>query len=303
MIKKAILTGACGYIGSTFAKRILLDGVKVYGVGQNQDVLNSLKQYGNFIPVIADFEQYGSLQEFIDDRDFDMFWHFAWQGTSARTEAYKNPNIQVKNINAACDAAASAVKLNCLKGCFVSSHYQFFKGIDADVSFNPVTYGIAKKCAADMFKCILFNNNIGCANIIFPNIIGVGDKQDTAVVYFIKRLLANEPINLVSGKYREDWIYMDDLIEGIVHAAKTKKKYADYFIGHRDITTFKEKLTAMKSILNSKSELQFGTYPEKCYVDYNQCDLDALYADSGFEVKDDFEANIRKIAEWLRKIQ
>jgi len=298
-MKKVIVTGASGFIGGTLAKKLLSRGVKVYGVGQNQEKLNSLKQYGDFIPVTTCFEQYNSLHDLINDRDFDMFWHFAWQGTSAGTDSYKDYSVQVKNIKAACDAAASAVKLNCARGCFVSSHYQFFRGIDENIHFNPVLYGNAKKSAADLFKCILYNNNVSCANIIFPNIIGVGDKRDTAVVFFIKRFLADEPINLVSGKYREDWIYIDTLIDGVISAAKTEKKYTDYFIGHRNITTFKEKLTAMKSLLNSKSELKFGSYPEKCYVDYDQCDLNALHRDTGFEAKDDFAENIRKITEWI----
>ena len=182
-----------------------------------------------------------------------------------------------------------------------SSHYQSCTVINkSQGSFNPVVYGVIKKCASDIFKIIAYKNNMCCNIIIFPNVFGANDKPNTAIVFFIKRLLANEPLNLISGDYPDDWVYIDDLVDGIIRAAKSDKEYAEYFIGHRNITTFKKKLTAIKTMLSSKSELLFGTYPEISRVDYDQFDLDALYRDTGFEIETDFADSIRKTAECVK---
>ena len=319
--KKVIITGASGFIGGSLAKRLLSDGVKVYGIGRNREKLDDLKQYGDFIPIEARFEQYNQLPEMISERDFDMFWHLAWQGTSKST--YNDYNVQVENIKVACDAISSAAKMGCQNSSMSGSIYQHCAE-PCDQTFNPMVYGVIKKCALDLFKNLAYKNSINCSNIIISNTFGVGDKLNTAIVFFIRRLLANEPLNLVSGDCLDDWIYIDDMVEGILCAASLlasrplepnnvcKNNYSgnghnayfngyhkDYYIGNRNITTFKEKLETMKSVLSSKSELKFGTYPQTSRVDYSNFDLEALCRDTGFQVRTDFVTNILKTAQWL----
>jgi nucleoside-diphosphate-sugar epimerase len=302
-LNKVIITGVTGFIGGALAKRLLYDGVKVYGIGRNAKKLEELKQYGDFIPVLADFNEYDKLHEIIADRGFDMFYHLAWNGTSTYT--YNDYNVQIANIKTACDAANSAVFLQCGK-CSSSSSYQqcdvnmeSFSGIDP---FNPVMYGIVKKCAVDMFKSIAYKHKMPCVNLIFPNTYGPNDKLNTAIVLFIKNLLANKSLNLISGNYQDDWMYIDDLIEGIIAASYSKKEYGQYYVGHRKITTFKEKLSKMKDVLNSQSALQFGAYHENYYVDYAKFDVDALYRDTGWEAKMSFQESIIKTTKWIKFI-
>ncbi|MDR1193066.1 MAG: NAD-dependent epimerase/dehydratase family protein, partial [Peptococcaceae bacterium] len=147
-----------------------------------------------------------------------------------------------------------------------------------------------------------YKNNIPCVNLIFPNTFGPGDKTNTAIVSFIKALLAGRPLNLISGERPDDWMLIDDLVDGIIQAAGASGKYMDYYVGHRKVTTFKEKLLTMRSVLCSNSELSFGTYPESYYVDYSAFDLNALYNDTGFEAKTDFAASILQTAAWLKSI-
>ena len=304
-MKKVIITGASGFIGSALSKRLLKSGVKVYGVGRNINKLNELKTFGDFVPVVANFADYDRLDELIDDRDFDMFWHFAWDGASTFTPNFKNNDTQIGNIKVAVAAATSAAKLRSSGSSSSSSSYQHYDVIieNNEYSLNPVIYGIAKKSALDLFKAISYQNKMACNNVIFPNVYGVGDSLNTAIMFFINKLLANEPLSLISGTYLDDWIYIDDLVDGILCAAKSTKNYTDYYIGHRNITTFAEKLTTMKQILSSQSELNFGTYPENYKVDYTKFDLNALHNDTGFVAKTEFADSIVKTADWLRSIK
>jgi nucleoside-diphosphate-sugar epimerase len=298
-LKKVIITGASGFIGGKLSERLLKDDVTVYGVGRNAEKLNELKKYGNFVPVIADFADYDKLPELIQERDFDMFWHLAWQGADAKL--YDTPGLQIENAAAAVHAATSAIELRCRNSCCCGSNYRHIRSIAAGENpFNPSAYGIAKHAAAEMFKAVAFRGEMPCTNVIFPNTYGPGDKPVSAIVFFIKKLIANEPLNLISGKYQDDWMPIEDLITGILAAQKAGGNYVDYYIGHRQISTFREKLEAMKEILGSKSELNFGAYPEKNYVDYSKFDLNALYRDTAWEAKTDFAESIRTMAEWIK---
>jgi nucleoside-diphosphate-sugar epimerase len=304
-MKKVIITGASGFIGGALAKRLLSEGARVYGVGRNRGKLEALRQYGDFVPVAADFADYGRLHEMIADRGFDMFYHLAWNGTSASDVVYNDYTVHILNIKASCDVINSITSLQCEKCSSNSSSYQYssrnITSIDKDDAFNPVIYGITKKCAVEMFKAMAYKNNLPCTNLIFPNTYGPGDKPNTAIVFFIRKLLLNEPLDLISGIYLDDWMYIGDLVDGILGASRSRKTYGDYYIGHRSITSFKDKLLEMKEVLNSNSELRFGTYPENYYVNYRSFDLDALYNDTGWETKTGFRETILKTAEWIKE--
>ena len=77
-MKKAIVTGAGGFIGGALTELLLDKGMTVYGVGISEKALGRHTGKANFYPIIADFTKYGSLHEQIEERDIDVFYHFAW---------------------------------------------------------------------------------------------------------------------------------------------------------------------------------------------------------------------------------
>ncbi|MCL1987839.1 MAG: NAD(P)-dependent oxidoreductase [Firmicutes bacterium] len=301
-MKKVIITGASGFIGTALSKQLLQDGVTVYGVGRNENRLNELKNFGDFRPVIADFSDYDKLHEIIDDRDFDMLWHFSWQDANLVTAECNDYNMQLKNIQAACTVAEVAAKLKCAASANLSSTKQYTVELNyAQELLNPMLYGMSKKSAAEWFMTISYKNGVPCKNMLTPRIFGENLPKENPLHLFIRKLLANEELNLISGEFPDDWLYIDDLVDGILHVAKSPKKYTEYYIGNQNITTFKEKLNLMKTVLSSTSNLVFGTYPETHRVDYTKFDLAALQNDTGYVVKSDFAENIRKTADWIKR--
>ena len=76
-----------------------------------------------------------------------------------------------------------------------------------------------------------------------------------------------------------------------------------YYIGHRKLKTFREIVTAIRDVINPDAELRFGEYEDSLNMDYSYTDLDALYRDTGFECKADFEETIREQADYLKSIK
>jgi nucleoside-diphosphate-sugar epimerase len=300
-LKKVLITGATGFIGGALAKRLLQNGNKVFGVGRNVTKLNELKQFGDFHAVQAEFSDYINLDKKISERDFDAVYNFAWQGTSSGD--YENYEVQLANVKPTADLAMSISKL-CAQNAKVLNIGTYSKEnvliAHKDKKFNSNIYGIVKGFAGDLFMALLYKSNITCDTLMLPNVYGPNDKTNTAIVFFIKKLLANEPLNLVPADTIDDWSYIDDAVDGIIAASQSEKTYAEYYVGHRKITTFEQKLTAMKEALNSESELNFGKFQRTIQINYPAFDLDALYNNTGFEAKTDFKESIIKTAEWLQ---
>ena len=94
-MKRVVITGATGFLGGALAMRFLKNNVKVYGVGTNEEKFERFTSFKNFVPIIARFEDYPKLSEIILERDFDVFYHFAWQGVFGHS--FQNYTLQLKN--------------------------------------------------------------------------------------------------------------------------------------------------------------------------------------------------------------
>lgn len=69
-----------------------------------------------------------------------------------------------------------------------------------------------------------------------------------------------------------------------------------YYIGHRKLKTFRQWMMQVRDVINPDIELIFGEYKDVQNIDYSMIDLEALYRDTGFECKSDFEESILKTA-------
>jgi nucleoside-diphosphate-sugar epimerase len=311
-MEKVVITGASGFIGSALSKRLLENDVKVYGVGrwklhththtererererERDHKLTLLKSYGDFHPIVADFNEYDRLYQKIPGYDFDAFYHLAWDGV--QNSAYNNVETQIKNLQGSIGAVQSMVKISCNRSFYSSSYYKHAVNMSQDNrEITSSVYGTIKGMADYIFKLIAHQNNTPYKSMVIPNAYGAGSKN--SMEFFITKLLKNQPLDLVPENTLIDFIWIDDLIDGILAVQTAKKPYAEYYMGHRQITTFGEKIQLMKEALNSTSELRFGTYPLANTVDFSKINLNALYDETGFEPKTDFKESIVKTAE------
>ena len=298
-MKKVIITGATGFIGGSLSKKLMSQGITVYGVDINAEKLDDMKRFGNFVPIVADFSKYNELDQLIDAYDFDCFFHVAWAGSLGGADLY-NHTLQNYNVEAACIACDKAVSLHVKRFVFCSSSYSEMFSTESDHPINY--YGIAKKSAAALCMAICNKNGIECNIAVLTNTYGYGDTSNKAVNTFVRKMLKNEKLDLVAGDRANDWVYIDDTVTGISAVASSPCSFKTYYVGHSNISTFKSKLIEMKKVLNSSSELAFGTFSDNTFVDYSVFNSNELYEDTAFKCIVDFKESIIKTAEWIKSL-
>ena len=303
-MKKVIITGAGGFIGGALAKKLLNNGVRVYGVDINEHSLESLKGFDNFVPVVADFKKYDRLAELINDENFDVFYHFAWQGIYG--SVLKEYELQLSNTNYACLAIEQAIKVKCKKFVFAGSQNEYdVPNCFFAEKFEPrytYIYSAAKTCAEIICKTIAYNTKqIEYCGGLIAMAYGENNKSMMIPNVVIKTLLNCQSPKLITGNNLYDMIYIDDIVDAFIAIGEKGKNLKSYYVGHRHLVTFKEIITQIGQIINPEIPLLFGEYPEADDKDFSKIDLDALYNDTDFECKADFKQSILNTAKWIKE--
>ncbi len=301
-MKTAVVTGAGGFIGGALTRRLLDEGILVYGVEISEKALSLHMKNKNFISVIADFSQYERLYEMIKDK-IDVFYHFAWQGVFG--ESFKDYGLQLNNAKYACEAINQAIKIKCKKFVFAGTYNEFeIKNfLDSD-EFKPrytCIYSGAKTVAEVICKTLAYNNGIEYSAGLVAMAYGEGNRSMMLPNVVMKQLLTGQTPKLIKGDNLYDLIYIDDIAEAFYRIGENGKNQKSYYVGHRKLKTFRELLTELGEIVNPKIELKFGEYKDTDSKDYSLIDLNALYNDTGFECQADFKESIIKTAQWLKK--
>ena len=300
-MNRVVVTGAGGFIGKALTKRLLDRGDIVYAVVHSADSVSEISSE-NLFPIECDFERYGLLSEMIPPK-VDAFVHLAWKGVSGVES--KNLSVQVNNIKAASSAFEQACFADAKKFLFVGSSYQYrVEPLQEGMPYVLKNiYGIAKHTCTELLKAAAIGCDITFNSVLFTNVFGVGDYSMRTTNIFISQLLKGQALRLIPGRYKHDWVYIDDAIEGMISVLEKGKNGVSYYIGERELRTFREIITDVRDVLAPKVDLLFGYYPDDGYIDYDKIDLNRLYDDTGFQCPSNWKENILQTAEWVLRME
>ena len=302
-MKSVVITGASGFLGGALALNLLKSGVQVYGVGVTEDGFQRFAGFENFVPIVAEFSNYSKLSELILGRDFDVFYHFAWQGVFG--EAFKDYALQLQNARYACEALMQAKQLGCKKFVLAGTYNEFeVKGFMEDIEYQPrytCIYASAKLVSELMCRTLAYQNNLAYNAGLVCMAYGENNYSGMLPNVVLKQLLKGEEPKLITGDNYYDMVYVDDVAKAFAAIGERGINQQSYYIGHRKLRTFRELLSEMRDIVSPKTKLHFGAFQDTAAMDYNRIDLEALYRDTGFECQSDFKESIMKTAEWLKE--
>ena len=302
-MEKVVITGASGFLGGALAKKLLCDGATVYGIGTKREKLLKFSRFGNFVPVVASFEDYKKLPEIIEERGFDAFFHFAWAG--GFTTAIKDYKLQLSNAAYSGDAVIAAKEMEAKRFIYANTYNQFeilnFLRTDRFSPRYTCIYATGKTAAS--LICRTLSYNIGmeyCAGLV-PMPYGENNYSKQLVNVVLNCLINGVPPKLVEGNNLYDLVYIDDIVNAFIAIGNYGVDMREYYIGHRKLKTFKEWMITIRDLVAPNVELKFGEYKDNQQIDYSMIDLDQLYRDTGFECKEELEDHIVDTAKWVEK--
>lgn len=269
-MKKILVTGAAGFIGSHLCERLLLmNNVQVSGIdGFVNPALNSIKQ-GNLRNLTAS-PRFCFYQEDLRRADLsgmlqgvEAVYHLA-AIPGVRTSWGKDFLKYVDHNITATQILLEAVRKTTLKK-FVyistSSVYGEKTGkVCEDSVPTPLSpYGVTKLTGENL--CRVYQQSYGVPVVIlrYFTVYGPRQRPDMAFDRFIRGILRQEPIVIFGdGKQTRDFTFIDDCIEATVAALDAAGIIGETInIGGKERASILEVIALMESLLGVKANMDF----------------------------------------------
>lgn len=305
-MKRVIVTGGTGFVGSAVVRELLAHGVEVFAVvrpGYFESGRVSRLTGLEVHLVECDIKDIGKLPELLSERGFDAWYQFAWDGLFF--EALTDYTRQIMNIKYTLDAVTTAAAMGCEKfiGAGSVSQYELQtpEG-QAALGDKHKVYKSAKLCSEYMGRSVAHELGITFIWPIITNIFGVGESSPRLINSMIRNLLAGRHQALSEGNQFYDFIYITDAAKAFRLMGERGRDDRVYAIAQGQVQPLKNFLSVVRDVVAPGSELGFGELafngiylPAECY------DNSVLVEDTGFVPDVPFAEGIRWTAEWIRE--
>jgi UDP-glucose 4-epimerase len=237
----ALVAGAAGFIGSHLVDALLNLGHNVIGVdnyllGKKENIahLDNDTRFTMFDQDICDID---GLQSVFAANSIDYVFHLA--ANSDIQAGGRDPNVDLKNTYLTTFNLLECMRQYNVKKLFFSSTSAVYGEKDGesmsenDGPLNPVSYYGATKLGSEALISVSSAlHDISALVFRFPNVVGT--RLTHGVIYdFIKKLQNNSQVLeiLGDGKQTKPYLYVDDLINGILQFMDAPSGLTVYNIG------------------------------------------------------------------------
>ena len=299
-MKKVIITGANGFIGSSLIKKMVANNVEVVAVDITfaGDRLPATDLITKIEPGVD-----AALADKIPAGEYDAFYHLAWRGVNGAEKA--DPTVQLANIQMAVDCANICKKLSVKKYLCAGTVAEnaTFSLSNLQQTSGGMMYGVAKHACRLIVEDYCKNIGQNFVWMQFSNIYGVGNKTGNLVSYTLGELMAGKEATFSPALQPYDFIYVEDLIEAVYRLGANETKKAFYYIGSGSPRILKNYLLRIGELVGYADKVGIGIRPDDG-IKYSMdmfCNKDLVEA-VGEYVSTDFDNGINKTIAWLKNL-
>lgn len=314
-MKKVIITGGAGFIGSHLCDAMLKRDYAVYAVDSFSAFYHRTIKEDNFKDANSngaelfevDITDSNALMQVISTVKPDVIVHLAaWAGVRP---SIMNPALYAHvNVVGTQNVIDAALKNNVTKLVVASSSsvYGNNKKVpfsESDDVSNPISPYAATKVATELICKTAANlHGLPITTLRFFTVYGPRQRPDLAIRKFMSMMAGNQPIPIFGdGSTSRDYTYIDDIIDGVLRAVDKcgeTDTYNCYNLGGKNPVTLKnlvkliEKAIGIYASINQQPE-QPGD------VVRTWADLQRANADLGYSPRTSIETGLIKQWEWL----
>jgi nucleoside-diphosphate-sugar epimerase len=295
--KKILVTGAGGFIGSHLCQRLNDAGFEVHGTFRNPLQTN---RDDHIRWSQCDLEDFGTVRNLLTRIKPDVIFHLASHVFGSRNLDLILPTFQ-SNLVSTVNLLTAATEIGCHRIVMTGSMEEPSQSGPHIVPSSP--YAAAKWAGsvyARMFHA-LYQTPVTIARVFM--VYGPGQRDlDKLIPYTILSLLRNQVPKYTSGHRQVDWIFVEDVVSGLLAMAHTSNiEGLTIDLGSGAFTTIKDIVLNLVDIVDSRMEPSFGLIPDRPMEQVRLANLEDSFSKIGWKPQTSLEKGLRQTAEWYRQ--
>lgn len=307
-MKKAIVTGATGFVGSYLVQQLYESDYEVYALVRNENskpILPFPQGVKIYSCSASDYKKNDRLNQLHDLKNASVFFHLAWEGSAGEKRC--DYPLQLQNVQHTCDAIHLAAELNCARfvgaGSIMEDELQCSLPADDAIPQQTYHYSIAKYTAFLMAKTEACNCRMPFLWGKISNGYGVYDPTARFMNTILRKMLKNQSCLLSPCTQTYDFIYISELARAFQLIGEKGVPGKSYYIGSGTARPLKEFVEIMRSLTATQSDIQYGAIGnggiclDETYFDHRK-----LLEDTGFQCEIDFASGVARTLEYLKTI-
>lgn len=283
--RRAIVTGATGFLGTALCRELLAYGYEVTAVirpgSRKREKLEALlesvgqkkradgaMQASGLIPgegngrLRIEELPLGELSRLAErGLQADVFYHLAWNGSSGQER--EQFDIQVSNVSYTAEAIRAAKTCGCRTfiGAGSQAEYGIVHGKAKEEETVPkpfMMYGAAKLAAYEMGRLVAQQEGISFVWPRIYSIYGPGENPGTLVSYLVEALREGAVPQVTECENLWDFTYIDDCARMLRMLGESQEAEGVYNLSAGEPRPLKEFVEEIRDVVKPGVEVRFG---------------------------------------------
>ena len=292
--RTVLVTGARGFIGCHLCSELLRQGAIVHATSRTE-------QPGDhrLLWHLADCSHPATAMDLVDRIQPDVIFHLAGYVNGGRDLAHVRPSLEA-NYLATVNLLLAVTKL---QNCRVVLANSLEEPDVSETQRAPCSPYAASKFAATTYAR-MFHALYGTHVAITRIAMGYGPGQwdlKKLVPYVTLSLLREKAPDLSSGERRCDWIYIQDVVCGMLLAATSSRcagQTVDLASG--TLTSLRTVVLEIVDLLGSSIAPNFGALPDRPLERLRPADIATTKALTGWQPSTSLRAGLASTVDWYR---
>jgi UDP-glucose 4-epimerase len=290
--KKILVTGASGFIGTHLCKDLYAHAAEVHGISRNLPAAESnvVRWWQGYL------EDISSVRAIMHKVKPDIVYHLASYVTGSRAIEHVLPTLN-SNFVSTVNLLIATAEIGCQRIVLAGSLEE--PDFDQDLITPSSPYAAAKWASSNYARMFhdLYQVPVVTAKIFM--VYGPEQNLRFLIPYVISSLLEGVPPKVSSGTRSVDWIYVNDLVSGLLamaHAPNIEGSTID--LGSGSLTTVREVIEQLVGCVNDQVHPEFGAIPDRSREQIRVANTANSYTKLGWKSLTPIEEGLKLTVEW-----
>ena len=292
--QKVLVTGASGFLGTHLCQHLSQHGAKVAGVSRRAEPSESFCQRW----FCADMAILDSVEEVFKLAQPQIIFHLSGHGVGSPNlenilPTFRNDLLTTVNV------LTVATRQRVRRFIMAASLEEPQTGAADSIPSTP--YAAAKWASSSYAR--MFHRLYGTPIVITRPMMtyGPGQKPHKLIPYVTCALLRGESPKLSSGNRCADWVYVDDVMDGMLAAAITPDiDGSSIDLGSGTLVSIRDVVLQLAEIIGNTVAPEFGSLPDRPMEKVRTADTDVAYKKLNWKQQTSLRAGLQQTVEWYR---